>query len=437
MAELNAYSVPGDRGGGLWEWRGGSTAADDGGTVVKPSGVSGAGRWERIIADGICLPYWWGARGDNSTDDTAAIQAAINRAKSNGNAGRSRLIVKLLPGVHLVSGLVIDRPVVLVGSGQQSTYLAVPPAHPEPAIRVAVSDGGYDYYSDGHPPAMVHIADLRINGGGKGNTAQAETAHGLALTNAAVRPIYTFVNIQRVTVYNVSGDALFGASGFKGGVYVEDFFFHQYGRDGVHCTGCYDWRFVRGELSVGGRHGWYLSGCSMFGAWGVYSYANREDGLFLTGAGENYFQRCMFDRNIGNGLNVDAGDVTLEDFSAGLNSRTQPGIKSDMLVSGPARILVRGGKFGHTGVSSPATHTTEFNLKFAEAEAATSLVTFELCKSSVGNPYTQSFTNNTSRLRGLWSTTQGNLFVLNLPTVAPGASGALWRDENGALRVVP
>lgn len=70
----------GDGGGGVWRWDASSEAVDNLGTVVRPTGHSGSGRWLRLH-DGAVHIDWFGARGDwdggSGTDDTAAIAAAL------------------------------------------------------------------------------------------------------------------------------------------------------------------------------------------------------------------------------------------------------------------------------------------------------------------------------------------------------------------------
>lgn len=59
----------------------------------------------------------YGAKGDGVTDDTAAIQAAINAVPSGGG------IVLLPPGVYLVSTVTLPSNVTLQGSGPSATFI--------------------------------------------------------------------------------------------------------------------------------------------------------------------------------------------------------------------------------------------------------------------------------------------------------------------------
>ncbi len=67
------YYTPGDGGGGVFYYDSTSTDADNGGTVIAPN--SGAGRWRRVYKGALNV-RWFGAKGDSSTNDYAAIIAA-------------------------------------------------------------------------------------------------------------------------------------------------------------------------------------------------------------------------------------------------------------------------------------------------------------------------------------------------------------------------
>lgn len=59
---------------------------------------------------GTVSPAWWGAVGDGSTDDTAAIQRAIVAAGDNGT-------VSIPAGVYSISQIVVNNPVIIEGQG--------------------------------------------------------------------------------------------------------------------------------------------------------------------------------------------------------------------------------------------------------------------------------------------------------------------------------
>lgn len=72
----------GDGGGGVWYWSPSSTATDNTGTIVLPTGWVGAGRWIRSVTTFINLK-WFGAVGDGVTNDRNAIQSALTYATAN------------------------------------------------------------------------------------------------------------------------------------------------------------------------------------------------------------------------------------------------------------------------------------------------------------------------------------------------------------------
>lgn len=78
------YYTSGDGGGGVLYWSAASTATVDGGTVFQAD-EGGTGRWLRIVENEVNA-RWWGAKGDNVTVDTAALQLAITYSCVNKKA---------------------------------------------------------------------------------------------------------------------------------------------------------------------------------------------------------------------------------------------------------------------------------------------------------------------------------------------------------------
>jgi hypothetical protein len=81
---LRGYSKSGDGGDGFFVWDTMSGEKDDGGTIIDPSDGSRLGRWIRMTRGRDVTPLWWGAKFDDTADDTAAIQAAVDYAIGTG-----------------------------------------------------------------------------------------------------------------------------------------------------------------------------------------------------------------------------------------------------------------------------------------------------------------------------------------------------------------
>jgi len=73
---LQGFYAASDWGEGHFDWNAASSVADDGGTVIAPTGVA-TGRWIRRVAGHRISVKWFGAKGDGTTDDRASIQLAV------------------------------------------------------------------------------------------------------------------------------------------------------------------------------------------------------------------------------------------------------------------------------------------------------------------------------------------------------------------------
>ena len=83
-AYMKGYYAADDGGEGVFDWNSGSTAADNGGTIIQPT-AGGNGRWIRSLANAEVTVRQFGAKGDGSTDDTTAISNAVAYWKSADN----------------------------------------------------------------------------------------------------------------------------------------------------------------------------------------------------------------------------------------------------------------------------------------------------------------------------------------------------------------
>jgi hypothetical protein len=96
VTHLSGRSVANDGGGGTFYWDAGSSVTDDGAKVIKPASVSGNGRWIRNAPIHHFNVLWYGAKNDGSTDDSAAIQAAIDAME----ASPQRTVELYFPGAN-------------------------------------------------------------------------------------------------------------------------------------------------------------------------------------------------------------------------------------------------------------------------------------------------------------------------------------------------
>lgn len=77
---MAGYHTAGDMGSGFFKWDSSSTATDDAGLVVNPTGNAGAGRWLRIVTGAEYNICWFGAKDVAGFDNGPSIRAAINAA---------------------------------------------------------------------------------------------------------------------------------------------------------------------------------------------------------------------------------------------------------------------------------------------------------------------------------------------------------------------
>ena len=95
--EVLGYYEKGDGGGGLFYWDYISTEADNGVTIIQATGIA-TGRWKRVYDNTINIK-WFGAKGDNTFDNTLAIRNTIDYATTNKSS------VFVPSGVYNINGI--------------------------------------------------------------------------------------------------------------------------------------------------------------------------------------------------------------------------------------------------------------------------------------------------------------------------------------------
>jgi hypothetical protein len=172
------YYVAGDQGGGLFYWNGSSSVTQDTGMVFYGAdNSSGAnnGRYIRMITPGAEVNVrWFGAKGDNSNNDTTALAAADTYAQAQG----AKPALYLPNGAFKISsdpGLVS---LVHLAGGASLVCAAL-----TPAIKPIIDDLGYHFSCTTNIvfPAsqIVHaewFSSVALGGGSNDDTAAFQKA---------------------------------------------------------------------------------------------------------------------------------------------------------------------------------------------------------------------------------------------------------------------
>lgn len=128
---LKGYYVEGDGGGGTFYWDATSTAADNGGTVIKPTSISGAGRWIRFAYQDIDIRFF-GAKGDGVFDNRAILKTVIANS-NNRKIFIPELNFRVFDSIHLTKQVEIygvkDQSALTFPQGKSAFHLEFPYAN--------------------------------------------------------------------------------------------------------------------------------------------------------------------------------------------------------------------------------------------------------------------------------------------------------------------
>lgn len=114
---VQGYYAPGDGGGGNFYWSQSSSTLDNGGTVIKPSSVSGSGRWLRPTQNFIFNVAEFGAIGDGATNYAANLNACF--AAASASVMPAKVIIP--PGNYIVGTTQIAWPDCVVDGGDMNS----------------------------------------------------------------------------------------------------------------------------------------------------------------------------------------------------------------------------------------------------------------------------------------------------------------------------
>ncbi len=193
---LLGYYQINDGASGNFVWIDTSTKSDNGGTVIKPNEVEGAGRYERLIDGSQINVLWFGAKRNGSADASAAILSAINTSASYSTTwslptvGHSRVIIP--SGIYQCDNTILIKTTVsLEGEGAGSfPYMEV-------QLRFKGNTSGIVILADTHNGGAraVSLKNLYLRNFG---AATDSNTHGI-FSN-------TYINVENVAVDNFGGN---------------------------------------------------------------------------------------------------------------------------------------------------------------------------------------------------------------------------------------
>ncbi len=273
------YATQGDGGGGVFQYVAASSATTNIGTVFAPD--SGGGRWLRLFSGSINV-RWFGAKGDDSNDDGAAITAAYSATA--GTVGNGEL---LFPnGIYrFSSGLTFDKWVTVTGLVRRDDTLD--PIHSDSNGRGAVL----------RPTSAIASVAITINAG----ALKELTVDGSLTTDKT--GVLVGSSISGGVILDTMRIARFGGTTSRG-LKVRQTVGCSF--TGVNIQYCAVNLEVSDEAGDGTPTTSWFRNC-------YFSYATTGAGVLFKGGRSQIFETCVFESNKQQGFYVSVG-VTGDSF---------------------------------------------------------------------------------------------------------------------------
>jgi hypothetical protein len=302
------------------------------GALLRPDVAAAAGPQGVQTAYNV---HDFGAAGDGVTDDTAAIQGAIDAANTAGGG-----LVFLPPGTYLTRGQTLYSRIHLRGSGGDTTVLKLASG----ANRAVLQSDGFTQLTGTNSTGGIQlfsIRDLALDGNKSQNTA---AGYGLQIYG------YEY-ELTEVIVFNCHNDGVYSEWASAGGLpypthqmeaRLSGVRSHLNGGHGVNFNGPHDSMFLdclsfqnngTGFRLAGKAAGTFLVNCH---GWGI-----EQDLSFDLAAGGVSCLHCYADFNTGVGVRISANDIRwIGGLVLGANQPGEIGVQFVTGTAGPAGCVV-------------------------------------------------------------------------------------------------
>ncbi len=333
--------------------------------TVTATGATAARTLANHAADALNAKDF-GAVCDGTTNDTAALAAAIAATGSATYEGANKTLV-LPPGRCLTDAITIGTQITIEGAGSAGSVLVLRTGATTAAVTIQPAGAAFPA---GSPYGSIVLRDLRIEN--QVIKTGSASAHGVKLVTGTW---VGAVTLDNVTIYGMPGDGI-NSSGFLGWIDCRLCQIQNNLLSGVNAGSANDWHFYGGIIGVNGAYGMILSGSSQFVVEGTNIYSNALSNLYLfaaagTTAGSHSFTDVMFDRSAQTGVTYDmrglagAAFVHCTFFAA---SQTTPNTYSDVLVLSAANNLATfTDSFWGNNFANDAAYTEKYALEFQGA----------------------------------------------------------------------
>ena len=368
-----------------------STFASSAGSSLLGFIQAGTGAVATTVQDELRRETWaeqYGATGDGSTDDAAAIQKAINAVSALGGG-----YVRFRAKTYIIgSTLTLPSKVILWGAGSNATAIKLKNSTNVDMLKTTNFDTltGTDKWltSDGVPYAFG-FKGIRFDG----NKANNTTGYGAKVYGKDYRT-------EDFLVVNTPQVGFFSECGASGGQtdYTDmpegkiDIAVKTCGGHGIQYRGPHDGYFDRIiAVESGGDNARFEQGATYNGAADInfaHIYSAAGDGLYVGAKLKGNL--IISESNYGRGIVVDGADkvefanVELYSNNRNTTSNIRVLVTTDVTGSFTVGETVTGGTSGATGVISTITTATAGSVSYTTLKLTSAATTFTLAETITG-----------------------------------------------------